>query len=330
MAIPLPLAKHVVLATQDVAAYVDLYSRLAIPATLHSATRGPFWVRAHGAAIGPLRVLASAFEGDVDGGTGAVDGAYNFTRALAGRLALDVGRTTVHVDRGTASIASPGLPVRSRIQAGLAAVTVVIPQAVMTRALTALDVPRLPTALQFVPTVPLESARGAAIDRLVQHALHTIDDDLMTPQVGASLADALVHCLLAHLPHSRSAQLGRPAAMPAPRAVRLAEAFIDANLDQPLTLTDLSIRLGVGARSLGAGFMAHHGKSVLQFIRERRLARARDLLRAGVYATVAEVALACGCSHLGRFSVRYRETFGESAKATLAGARVLSPRGPAR
>jgi AraC-like DNA-binding protein len=270
----------------------------------------------------------SAFEGDVDAGTDAVDGAYNLMTALTGRLALDVGRMPVLVDAGMASITSPGLPVRSRIQAGFAAVSVVIPQAVMTRALTALDVPPLPSALQFVPAVSLASPPGAAIARLVQHALHTIDDDLMTPQLGVTLTDALVHSLLAHLPHSHATRLGRPAATPTPRAVRLAEAYIESNLDQTLTLTEIAIRTGVGARSLGVGFMAHRGKSVLQFVRERRLARARDLLSTGAYTTVAEVALACGCSHLGRFSIRYREAFGESAKATLARALGRSPRGP--
>ena len=49
------------------------------------------------------------------------------------------------------------------------------------------------------------------------------------------------------------------------------------------------------------------------------LARAR--LGSGAATAVTEVALACGFEHLGRFSTRYRDRFGESPSETLRRAR---------
>ena len=70
--------------------------------------------------------------------------------------------------------------------------------------------------------------------------------------------------------------------------------------------------VGVSARSLQTGFQRHHGCSPMQFLRTRRLERARQLLTAGSPMTVSQVAMACGFEHLGRFAAQYRARFGES------------------
>jgi transcriptional regulator GlxA family with amidase domain len=71
-------------------------------------------------------------------------------------------------------------------------------------------------------------------------------------------------------------------------------------------------------RSLQAGFAAHRGYSAMSFLRERRLMLARTrLLMARPGTTVAQIALSCGFEHLGRFSKRYRERFGENPSESL-------------
>lgn len=112
------------------------------------------------------------------------------------------------------------------------------------------------------------------------------------------------------------------AAAPAARlaGARLAdlEAWIDAHLAEPLTLGRLCEVSGAGARSLQLVFQSHRGLSPMRFVTERRLAAARRLLaRAGPGDDVTRIAVGVGFTHLGRFSVLYRQTYGESPSQTL-------------
>src|SRR5262249_29397930 len=103
-----------------------------------------------------------------------------------------------------------------------------------------------------------------------------------------------------------------------PRSLRLAEEYIVANAGEPIQLSDLARISGVGVRTLQTTFRAHRGYSPFEFLRARRLELARDRLRhAAIGTTVAEVALACGFAHLGRFSRDYRSRFGEAPSRTL-------------
>jgi len=105
-------------------------------------------------------------------------------------------------------------------------------------------------------------------------------------------------------------------------AARLAavEAWIDAHLQEPITIGRLCAIAGVGARSLQAAFASLRGVSPLRFVAERRLAAARGrLLRSGEARDVTSVALEVGFAHLGRFATLYRQAYGESPSQTLRG-----------
>jgi len=59
-------------------------------------------------------------------------------------------------------------------------------------------------------------------------------------------------------------------------------------------------------------------------LRYRRLASARERLRRRApNELISNIALDCGFQHLGRFSLSYRETYGESPRDTLAQRRVV-------
>jgi transcriptional regulator GlxA family with amidase domain len=56
----------------------------------------------------------------------------------------------------------------------------------------------------------------------------------------------------------------------------------------------------------------------MEFLRKRRLLRARGMLLGRSEHTVAQVAYSCGFEHLGRFSAQYRAEFGEKPTESLA------------
>jgi AraC-like DNA-binding protein len=110
---------------------------------------------------------------------------------------------------------------------------------------------------------------------------------------------------------------------PANAASRLAavEAWIDAHLEEPITLGRLCEIAGVRERALQKAFELRRGLSPMRFVVERRLAAARRLLEsAGPGDGVTGVATRLGF-HLGRFAGLYREVFGEAPSQTLARAR---------
>jgi len=105
------------------------------------------------------------------------------------------------------------------------------------------------------------------------------------------------------------------------------EGWIDAHLEQPITLGRLCEVVQVGERSLQLAFQARRGMSPLRFVAERRLAAAqRSLSGERADEGVTAIATSLGFTHLGRFSAVYREVFGESPSQTIArGRRCAQP-----
>jgi len=113
-----------------------------------------------------------------------------------------------------------------------------------------------------------------------------------------------------HLPRRRASEA---------YLVRRATDYIDAHLAEPLQIGTLCVELTTNWRSLEAAFRRLLGITPKRYVQLARLARTRRLLLQSRKAgrTVAEVALACGISHLGRFSRAYYSAFGEMPSETL-------------
>ncbi|MEH2523950.1 MULTISPECIES: helix-turn-helix domain-containing protein [unclassified Bradyrhizobium] len=101
--------------------------------------------------------------------------------------------------------------------------------------------------------------------------------------------------------------------------VEQAESLALTGSDQSLHISALCRTLGVSERTLRKAFHQIHGVPPCRQLRMLRLSRARHaLLSADVgSATVTEIAISFGFVELGRFSVEYREAFGESPSQTL-------------
>jgi len=90
------------------------------------------------------------------------------------------------------------------------------------------------------------------------------------------------------------------------------------HLGEALTIGRLCTVARVGERSLQLAFQARRGMSPMRFVCERRLAAAnRRMVNADVGDDITGIAASLGFTHLGRFSMAYREAFGESPSQTL-------------
>jgi AraC-like DNA-binding protein len=139
--------------------------------------------------------------------------------------------------------------------------------------------------------------------------------------VAAPLAHGVMTGLLLAASHRHRDELDRPVPAVSASVVRRAREFIEGHAQEPLTVADIARGAGVGVRGLQHGFRRSLGMSPTEYLRQVRLRRVHDELRAADSAatTVAQVAARWGFPHQGRFAVRYRERYGVAPALTLRG-----------
>jgi AraC-like DNA-binding protein len=86
-------------------------------------------------------------------------------------------------------------------------------------------------------------------------------------------------------------------------------AILKENLAQPLTLEEIGRRAGCSHFHLSRVFTQEMGKSIFQCLRDLRLERAAELLRAGDL-NVTQVSLEVGYSSPSHFSAAFHEAYG--------------------
>lgn len=94
-----------------------------------------------------------------------------------------------------------------------------------------------------------------------------------------------------------------------PRRLRQIEELIEARLDQKLTVQELAAALGLSAGFFARAFAAALGQAPHDYVIDRRVARARDLLNNKAFK-LDQVALACGFSSHAHMTATLRSRLG--------------------
>jgi AraC family transcriptional regulator len=161
------------------------------------------------------------------------------------------------------------------------------------------------TAAEIVP-------RFGIVDPLLEQLAIALADALRSGAVRDGLyIDTVAHMMAVHLARAHSAQ-SRPAVLPYTPAVsqqrmRQLIEFIEANLDQPLTLDAMAGQVGISPLYLARAFKAAVGQSPHQYVLARRIERAKELLR-NTEMPIIDVALSVGFSsqsHLSHWMIRH-------------------------
>ena len=114
---------------------------------------------------------------------------------------------------------------------------------------------------------------------------------------------------------------GEPTVVPA--SLERIEKWMDANIEEAISVEDMAAVAGISVRATQAAFRRYRDCTPSEAMLLRRLQRARALLlRPAPATTVTGVAFDVGLCHLGRFAARYAAMFGESPSETLAAARL--------
>lgn len=120
-------------------------------------------------------------------------------------------------------------------------------------------------------------------------------------------------------PQRRIRVTGRHSATPPNPVLTRACEYIEAQLAQPIRMTDVCRHAGISVRTLERMFGREMGMAPTQYILARRLDEVQRQLLAGdsQAISVAKIARDNGFTHLGRFSGQYRGRFGETPTQTL-------------
>lgn len=126
-----------------------------------------------------------------------------------------------------------------------------------------------------------------------------------------------------------SAPSRRPAGLSPAQRARLVD-YVDAHLEEPLSLLDLARVTGCSASHLKTLFKRTLGVSVHAYVVQRRVERARQLLRHGDLPST-QVALECGFAHQSHMARCIRRQLGVSPtelRGAPKGGRIAIAAGP--
>lgn len=241
---------------------------------------------------------------------------------MTGSCETTFGRAVVAVSPERSCVAPSNSEVQMEFAEDYEQLVLRIDAESLTNKLAALLGARPIRALEFHPSAELCLPEVQRLRRMVFFLVNEIDAVGSAPHssVLTELEQALMVCFLFGNRHNHTHLLERKAAGVAPRQLRLAEDYIEANWNRPITVEALAAVTGVSIRSIFKYFRESRGYSPMAFVKQIRLERARGmLLAADATTSVTGVALACGFYSLGHFARDYRDCFGELPSETLTG-----------
>ncbi|WP_414873761.1 helix-turn-helix transcriptional regulator [Pseudomonas sp. IT-196MI5] len=191
----------------------------------------------------------------------------------------------------------------------------------------------VPDGLAFVPTgcdVLSESATGGEYLRVMRtDGIGLVGDRAFNNRIDRQ-ATALAWRMRTALLHASveddweawalalSARATNGEALPSPAhgsitgyRMRLLDEFIDAGLDGPLSVPAMAGLLGLSEGYFMRAFKNATGKSPHAYLIDRRLARARALMRDST-ATLTEIAYACGFNSQAHMATTFKQRLGVS------------------
>jgi AraC family transcriptional regulator len=163
--------------------------------------------------------------------------------------------------------------------------------------------------------------RDPLIERMVRDVMLPLDWNDPADRVATShAARALIATLVSRFTDRPARALKAQGGL-APAVRRRVADFVEASLDQPLSIDDLAAVAGLSPFHFARAFKRSVGEGPHRYVLRRRIALAQDLIRQG-RLPLAEIAVVCGFNSQSHFTQRFREVAGVTPGAFAA----LEPR----
>ena len=175
--------------------------------------------------------------------------------------------------------------------------------------------------LHLGPVIDMTAPKAKALSRLIA----TFCSDAFTFQgrhlslpLQQRLIETFSHLLLESIPHRYSERMNAPKSGPMPNYLRLARDFMHREARNNPSMNDVARAAGISVRTLETSFRQHMDVTPHAYLRTLRLQMAKQALSHGPLNghSIADVAVAHGFPHAGRFAQYYAELFGEAPSET--------------
>lgn len=275
--------------------------------------------RHHHAKMNQVSLNFMSYGSEVEIEPGELDKFFLIQLPLKGWAEINSGGDQVISADGCASIPAPDKHLSMRWSENCEQLMVQIPREVMEQRLRSLISQPLNKPLEFELLMSADDQKIKAWWRLIDYMLTEFEaNHPVTAGAGAEHMEQLILTnLLYAQPHNYTEALLSKGHSIAPAHVKKAEDYIRANIAQHISIDDLVAVTGVSPRSLHEGFRKFRGQSPLSFLRSLRLESARGDLLLGKGDSVTSIATRWGFTQLGRFSVTYKDVYGESPSETF-------------
>lgn len=285
--------------------------------------RGVFAARFDIARLGPLTVGDLSCGADVRMRFGEL-GAYHVGLPLRGHLTWRQGpREPLQATAARAAVFHPqGDTAVERWSGDCRILAVKIDPSALLRQLELMLGRTVREPVSFAPELDVTQGAGRTWAQLAHVVARDLQDGgglLQQPLMAKQFEEAMLSGLLLAADHQYREQLTRPAASLRPAPVKRVMDAIQDRPEHPFTTSELAAIARVSVRWLQEGFRLHVGLSPMAYLRDVRLSRVYDDLRAGDPdgVRVSETAYRWGFTHRSRFANSYRARFGESPSHTL-------------
>lgn len=240
---------------------------------------------------------------------------------LKGGDRIESAKESLLSQPGRGTIHCPGESFSMNWSADCAKLAVRIERDAMERHAAALLGRPLPQRLHFAAEMDTRKGSGLAWERTIRQLLRSVQQTpelVGHPLMQAQFEQLVMSGLLIWQGNTLSNCLGQPTANVQPRHLKLAEDYMRAHLDAPITNEELAALTGISLRTLYNSFRKFRGVSPMRYLRDLRMDKVREaLLDADGIHNVTTVATQWGFFELGRFAAEYRRRYGESPSDTL-------------
>ncbi|MEU6646084.1 AraC family transcriptional regulator [Saccharomonospora sp. NPDC046836] len=317
-----PLSRFPVFHSQDLDVVREALGSVFCAHRLYLAGRDSrLDARMHSRRLPNIGLTYLAYGSEVRVEPGALETFYLVQVPLRGKGSIQYGKQQVAARPGVAAVVGPTQSLDLRLDAELELVILRIERTALEAALSDLLNCALPYPVEFELGMTITGYARTWCDYLMfcVAEINRPDSLLSHPLSVNQMEQNLISGLLIAQRSNYSAML-HGHALPAPsRAISRAVDVIENHPEQARTVGSLARECGVSVRALQKGFRRYLDTTPSAFLRDVRLQRAHDELRAAQpdTVTVGEIAGRWGFLHVGRFATSYRRKFKESPSQTL-------------
>lgn len=253
---------------------------------------------------------------------GTIEDFFTVQAPLSGRATVVQGSSSLHTEPTRIAVTSPAEPLNMHLSSDCTLLVCRIERTALEAQMSELLNAKLSAPLKFDLGMDLSRGMGrhwysslTGLAGFIEESGNTGS----TPQFIEAIEQSLMTSLLLTQPSNYSDFLRKNTSTEIERATRRAIDLIQSCPESPHTTQSLARDIGVSVRSLQRAFQRQLGSSPTEYLREARLRRVHDELRArrSELTSVGEIAKRWGFCDTGRFSAVYRKRFGESPSETL-------------